>query len=188
MGVVAFAPALPFETGGRIVIAARRGRVAGVTVGALIATAALVAGPAAARQHPGGGDDPPEVTREVLVETAPAQAPGHEMYLVRVVIPEGASIPPHYHPGTQIAQVRRGTLTYRIIEGTATVLRRGEDSGESVAEEVSAPTTVKLGPGEGVIETPDLVHEAENKGKKRVTILLSALLPAGEPLSIPVDS
>jgi hypothetical protein len=39
-----------------------------------------------------------------------------------------------------------------------------------------------------VIETPDLVHEAENQGEKRVTILLSALLPTGEPLSIPVES
>jgi oxalate decarboxylase/phosphoglucose isomerase-like protein (cupin superfamily) len=155
---------------------------------ALLVAAALVAGPAAARQHGSGGDDPPEVTREVLVEAAPAEAPGFEMYLVRVVIPPGGTIATHYHPGTQMAQVQRGTLTYRILEGTATVLVRGDDGGEAVGEEVSAPSTVKLGPGEGVIETPDLVHEAENKGKKRITILLSALLPTGEPLSIPVES
>jgi oxalate decarboxylase/phosphoglucose isomerase-like protein (cupin superfamily) len=166
----------------------RRVRFTAVTAGVLLALSLLIAGPAAARQHESGGDDPPEVTREVLVDAAPAEAPGFEMYLVRVVIPSGGSIATHYHPGTQIAQVQQGTLTYRILEGTATVLVRSDDGGEPVAEEVSAPTTVKLGPGEGVIETPDLVHEAENKGKKRITILLSALLPAGEPLSIPVES
>jgi len=158
-----------------------------VAAGTVVACSLLIPGAAAARQ-PRGGDDPPEVTREVLVQTAPGEAPGFEMYLVRVVIPSGGSIAAHYHPGTQIAQVQRGTLTYRILEGTATVLVRGEDGGDVVAEEVTGPTTVKLGPGESVIETPDLVHEAENKGKKRITILLSTLLPTGEPLSIPVES
>jgi len=152
---------------------------------ALVVTAVLLAGPAAASPHR-GGDDPQEVTREVLAVTEPAQAPGFELYLVRVVIPAGASIATHYHPGTQMAQVQRGTLTYSIISGTATVLR-GQENGEPVSEQVSGPATVKLRAGDGVIETTDLVHEAENKGKQRVTILLSALLTAGAPLSIAVE-
>jgi oxalate decarboxylase/phosphoglucose isomerase-like protein (cupin superfamily) len=158
-------------------------RLAGVVALVALGMVALLAVPAVG----GGGEDSEDVTREVLAQTAPANAPGQEMYLVRVVIPAGAGIPTHYHPGTQLAQVQRGTLTYTIIEGTATVLR-GDGDGEPVPEEVTGPATVRLGPKDGVIETSSLVHEAANNGKKPVTILLSALLTAGEPLSIPVEN
>jgi quercetin dioxygenase-like cupin family protein len=133
-----------------------------------------------------GKDAPPEPTREILVQTQPAQAPGYELYLYRVTVPPGATIAPHTHPGTQAASIERGVLTYTLISGSADVTRAQPDGQPGTAPEtVTGPATVKLRPGDSVVENPALVHEAANKGKKPVVILLSSLLTAGAPLSEP---
>lgn len=127
----------------------------------------------------------PEVVREILVQTVPSQAPDSDLYLLRVTVPPGAALAPHTHPGTQGAHIERGTLTYKLISGSATVVRAERDGAPAKTDTVMAPTTVKLRRGDVVIENPDLVHEAANEGRKPVVILLTSLLTKGAPLSEP---
>ena len=165
--------------------AGMRRTVAGLVV---IACVALVggAGAGAAGGSGGGKSAPPEPTREILVQTQPAQAPGYELYLYRVTVPPGAEIAPHTHPGTQAASIEQGVLTYTLISGSADVTRvQADGQPGTTPETVTGPTTVKLRTGDSVVENPELVHEAANKGKKPVVILLSALLTEGAPLSDP---
>lgn len=155
-------------------------------LGLLIVACVALGGGAGAGAAGGGKSAPPEATREILVQTQPAQAPGYELYLYRVTIPPGATIAPHTHPGTQTASIEQGVLVYTLISGTADVTRAQADGQPGTTPEtVTGPATVKLRTGDSVVENPQLVHEAANKGKKPVVILLSSLLTAGAPLSEP---
>lgn len=124
-----------------------------------------------------------EVTATILGEFEPPEAPGSTMYLYRVVIPPGAEIAPHHHPGQQIARIESGTLTYTALEGT---LELGRDSA-TPNETVEAPATVEIDAGDSVFEAESLLHEARNDGDEPVVIVLSSLLGTGEELSIPAD-
>ena len=161
-----------------------RGRPLTRLVVALALCIALGGGTARAGET---GGDVIEVTRVVMGQVAPTQAPGHELYLVRVTIPVDAGIAPHTHPGTQVARVDQGTLTYTIISGTATIVRGGSNGEGAESEEVTGPATVKLRRGDTVIEEVGLIHEAANRGKKPTIITLTALLTEGAPLSEPVE-
>jgi len=121
------------------------------------------------------------VVRDRLGVTTPGNAPGQELFLERVTIAPGARLATHYHEGTQVAHVVSGELTYNIIRGTATVLRA---DGE---EQATGPTVVILKAGDGVVETPDVVHYGSNDGDEPVVIVLAALLREGAPLATPVD-
>lgn len=157
--------------------------VLGVVLGGLVAgcsaqqTVTPVAESVAASP---AGSEVAEVTATVLAEFEPPEAPGYTQYLYRVVIPPGAEIPPHHHPGQQMARIESGTLTYSAIEGT---LELGRDS-DTPTETVEAPATVEIEPGDSVFEAESLVHEAANEGDEPVVILLSSLLTSGEDLSI----
>jgi quercetin dioxygenase-like cupin family protein len=121
------------------------------------------------------------ITRTAMGQAQPANAPGQELYLQRVTIAPGAKLPEHYHQGTQVARIMSGVLTYDIASGAATVTRAG-----GTTETVSAPATIKLRTGDGIIETQGLEHHGSNTGRKPVVIELAALLQEGAPLSTPV--
>jgi hypothetical protein len=103
------------------------------------------------------------------------------LYLQRVTIAPGAKLVGHFHQGTQVARVVAGVLTYDIASGSATVTHA---NGKS--ETIAAPATIKLRPGESLVETQGLVHHGSNAGKKPVVIELAALLQSGAPLATPV--
>jgi hypothetical protein len=121
------------------------------------------------------------ITRTSLGAASPANGPGQELSLQRVTIAPGAKLPEHFHQGTQVAHVMSGVLTYDIASGEATVTR-----ADGTADTVRAPATVKLRPGDGLVETQGLVHHGSNAGKRPVVIEIAALLQAGAPLSTPV--
>jgi quercetin dioxygenase-like cupin family protein len=121
------------------------------------------------------------ITRTELGEASPANGPGQELYLQRVTIAPGAALPEHFHQGTQVAHIISGVLTYDIASGSTTVTR-----ANGKTQTVSAPATIKLRPGDGIVETQGLVHHGSNAGTKPVVIELAALLQAGAPLSTPV--
>ena len=121
------------------------------------------------------------IIRADLGSTAPANAPGQELYLQRVTIAPGAKLPEHFHQGTQIARILGGVLTYDIASGSAVVTR-----ADGKTETVDAPATVTLEKGDGLVETQGLVHHGSNRGKKPVVIEIASLLAAGAPLSTPV--
>jgi len=158
----------------------RRARRAIVGVTALAVT--LVAGLTATA---GAADSsaPPTATREELGEAAPLNAPGQTLYLQRVTIPPGAQLPDHYHQGTQVARVVRGVLTYDVISGTVTIVRRNGSP-----ETITGPTTVKIRRGESLVEVESLAHAGANAGSRSVVIELAALLAQGAPLATPVGA
>jgi len=124
-------------------------------------------------------DEP--VTRKILGETSPDNAPGQSYTLQEITIQPGAKLPEHFHEGTQVAYVSSGVLTYDIVSGSATVTRAGEEP-----RKVAGPATVKLRKGDGLIETVSLVHFGSNRGTKPVVLVVTALLRAGAPLATPV--
>lgn len=121
------------------------------------------------------------ITRTELGSALPANGPGQELYLQRVTIAPGATLPEHFHQGTQVAHIVSGVLTYDIASGDAIVTR-----ADGTQQTVGAPATVKLRRGDGLVETQGLVHHGSNAGKKPVVIEIAALLQQGAPLSTPV--
>ncbi len=84
-------------------------------------------------------DRPGPVVRHILSSTHPASAPGETLELVQYVIPAGAMLPVHTHPGVQMATVESGALTYHVVDhGQVTVTRA--DGAEEI-----------VGPGEQAI-------------------------------------
>lgn len=123
------------------------------------------------------------VTRSVLVQAIPAAAPGHDLQLVRYVIEPGAKLPAHTHPGTQIAWIDSGELTYSVVDGSITVQRGTADGEPDAIETLTSGQTTVLKPGDAVIETEGMVHFGENQTDQQVVILASTLLVSGEPPS-----
>src|SRR3954452_7857958 len=122
-----------------------------VGLGALATTASAADPPSTTTTASNG------ITRAPLGQASPANAPGQVLYLQRVTIAPGAELAEHFHEGTQVARVISGVLTYDIASGAATVTHVGGKS-----EVVSAPATVKLHPGEGLVETQGLVHHGSH--------------------------
>lgn len=128
---------------------------------------------------------PTEIVKQILGTTDPSIAKGQELYLYSVVIPAGQAIPPHTHPGPQLGHIERGTLTYTVLDGSVTVVRAAGTPDET-KETLTAPATTELKPGDTVIEGAGMIHEASNKGRTPVHVLLSSLFPIGAELSSPV--
>lgn len=123
------------------------------------------------------------ITRTQLGRAQPANAPGQTLYLQRVTIAPGAKLAQHFHEGTQVARIVTGVLTYDIASGSAVVTR---SNGKPTTYD--APATIRLRPGDSIVETEGLVHHGENNGKSPVVIELASLLHAGAPLSTPVGT
>jgi quercetin dioxygenase-like cupin family protein len=125
----------------------------------------------------------PGVTSKVLAHASPLAAPDKELSAVRVTIQPGASIPAHEHPGTQVAAILSGSLTYTVLTGEIPVTR-GATGTPSPAEVVRAGQTVVLQPGDFVVEEPGALHMARNEGSEPVVISLATLFPPGQPRTI----
>ncbi len=123
------------------------------------------------------------ITRTDLGSALPANSPGQQLYLQRVTIAPGAKLPQHFHQGTQVAHIISGVLTYDIASGAAGVTR-----ADGKTETVSAPATIKLRRGDGLVETQGLVHHGSNAGKRPVVIEIASLLQEGAPLSTAVGA
>jgi quercetin dioxygenase-like cupin family protein len=153
----------------------------------LLAGAAFV--PAAAGAYAAGvADQPPaEATRTVLAQAVdPAGGRGRTLALSRVTIPAHTRLELHRHPGTQIAYVQKGTLTYTVRKGVVNVYRGAADQGPRVVRRVAAGQMGAVRAGEWVIERPRVVHFGANEGDRPVLILLATLFRNGSPASIPV--
>jgi len=123
------------------------------------------------------------VTRVILGVAEPQNAPGQTMLLQDVRIAPGAKLPSHFHQGTQLARVMKGTLTYTLDQGTAIVTKPG-----GAPETITGPKTISLTPGDVLVENAALLHHAENQGKTAVVLNLTALLQTGAPLATPAGA
>ena len=66
------------------------------------------------------------IASEVLGRGDPTQPLQNELALGRVVIEPGAAIPEHEHPGTQLAVIMSGELTYTVMTNEVPVARAGD--------------------------------------------------------------
>ncbi len=153
-----------------------------------VAIAALVAGllagcAATPGQSSGPGGSAAAIVREDLGSTLPATAAGQRLGLWHYEIQAGAALPPHHHPGWQVARITAGTLTYQIIDGQATVIR-----ATGATEVHGAGEVITLATGDSVIENPDLHHFGANRGTVTVEIYTASLFTDGSPPAIPMPT
>ncbi len=151
--------------------------VAGATAALALAGAAVVVA---------GGGEEKQATRDALAQsTEVVRAPDRTLGLSRVVIPAGVNLALHHHEGTQIAQVRKGTLTYKVSTGVVNVMKGEADESPELVRTISAGQKGKIKAGEWIVEQPSDHHSAINKGKHKVVILLANLLRTGAQPSTP---
>lgn len=120
------------------------------------------------------------VVRTVFAAGNPAAAPGQRLELVRYTIPPHTKLAAHHHPGTQLALIESGTLTYTVIEGSV-VVHAPDDSTRTIGP--GETDTIKA--GEWIAETERVVHYGSNATDQPLVILVSSLLAVGEPAAIP---
>lgn len=146
---------------------------------------ALLGGCAGARPGTEAAAPDRPVTVTVFGPTAPANAPGQSLYLVRYEIAPATRLQPHHHEGAQIGMVESGELTYHVLTGAVPVYRRGADGAPVHERAVVAGAVDRLTAGEWVVETPDDHHWAANEGTVPLVIYTATLLREGAPLATP---
>ena len=128
---------------------------------------------------------PVTVVRESWAEaTAPKGAPKRTLGLSRVVVMPGAQLASHHHPGTQLGYVAEGVLTYTVESGEARLMR-GPGDDPTLMKVVKPGMTVKVRPGQWLVEEQGEVHHARNAGKVPIVLYVSTLFLTGEPAAIP---
>ena len=166
----------------------RRFGIIAVVLWLAAAASCAPAGDVAAESVQASGDDAlaTPVVREILARTTnPPGAPGHDLTLVRYTIAPGAELAPHVHPGVQLAAIESGTLSYRVISGTATIHRGVDAAGEPASvEQVAGPADTELGAGDVVVEPAELHHFGANRTAAPVIILATLITEAGADLAV----
>jgi quercetin dioxygenase-like cupin family protein len=136
----------------------------------------------------GAADEPAPpvvVTRQSLSEVeAPPGAPKRTLGLSKVVVMPGAVLPSHHHPGAQLGYVAEGVLTYTVESGSAKLMT-GPGDDATLVKRIKPGQTVRVKPGQWLVEEQDEVHHARNAGTAPVVIYLATLLRTGEPAAIP---
>jgi quercetin dioxygenase-like cupin family protein len=133
------------------------------------------------------GAAPKTAVREALAASSSVRGVKDKtLGLTRVTIPAGVKLALHHHPGTQIASIQAGTLTYSVKTGSVTV-RSGSADAPKIVRTIKAGQTAKIRKGQWIVEQPTEIHHAANNGKSKVVILLATLFPKGAPPSIPND-
>ena len=154
---------------------------------ALLAGTAFLTAAAGAYAAGAAQNEPPQATRTVLAQAAhPTGARGRTLGLSRVRIPTHTRLALHRHPGTQIAYIQRGTLTYTVKSGVASVYRGPADRSPRLVRRIAAGETGRVRTGEWLIERPRMVHSGANARDRPLVILLATLFRTGSPASIPV--
>lgn len=106
---------------------------------------------------------------------------------VRVIFGPGGSIAAHTHPGTMVITVESGSLGFTLLsEGEMTLNRAATADAEASTEPMRQGEEVVINPGDGTVET-GMIHTARNLSGEPTTVLLAAMIDAGQPLTICAD-
>ena len=135
----------------------------------------------------GAADEPVPVTvtRQSLAEVAaPPGAPKRTLGLSKVVVMPGAVLASHHHPGEQLGYVAEGVLTYSVETGSARLMT-GPGDDATLVKKINPGQTVRVKPGQWLVEEQDEVHHARNAGSVPIVIYIATLLRTGEPAAIP---
>jgi quercetin dioxygenase-like cupin family protein len=117
----------------------------------------------------------------------PAGGKGRTLGLSRVDVPPGAQLPLHRHPGTQIARIHRGVLTYTVVTGKVNVMRGNPEVEATRVRTIAAGQTARIRAGQWIVERPGTIHRAANRGRQTIVIYISSLFRNGAPPAIPVE-
>jgi len=152
----------------------------------LAAVLLLGAGTALGLALGSAGREPAPVVRDALAQSKhPRGAKGKTLGLTRIIVKPGAGLALHHHPGTQIAYIQSGVLTYTVDEGHSVVKKGVADDHPKVVHRLRPGDTANIKPGQWLVEQPDSHHHAANRGKKRIVIYLATLFRSGAPPSLP---
>jgi quercetin dioxygenase-like cupin family protein len=117
---------------------------------------------------PLGAQQPP-LTREELafgqVDFAEAVQGPADVRVMRVTLPPGGAAGWHTHPGPATVVVVGGELVDYSAAGCRTVLPAGS----------------------AVLEAADTIHDGRNEGSEPVELLVTYVLPAGQPPAVPAS-
>ena len=116
----------------------------------------------------------------------PTGGKGRTLGLTKVLIPAHAAIALHRHPGTQVAYIASGTVTYSVRKGGVTVMSETPGESPNQVEKIGPGQSGKIAAGEWIVEQPNTVHSGANNTAKPVVIYLATLFPIGSAPSIPV--
>ena len=135
----------------------------------------------------GAADDPAPVTvtRQALAQVAaPPGAPKRTLGLSKVTVMPGAELASHHHAGEQLGYVAEGVLTYTVESGFARLMT-GPGDDATLVTKIRPGMTVRVKPGQWLVEEQDEVHHARNAGTVPIVIYIATLLRTGEPAAIP---
>jgi quercetin dioxygenase-like cupin family protein len=135
----------------------------------------------------GAAESPTAVRAPLARAVDPAGAKGQTLGLSRVVIPAGAQLALHVHPGTQIAYIDKGTLTYTVRTGAVSIYRGDAENDPQLVRRITAGHTAKIRAGQWLIEKPHVQHFGANHSAKPIVILAATLLENGKPSAIPIS-
>jgi quercetin dioxygenase-like cupin family protein len=93
---------------------------------------------------------------------------------------------PRVHLGTQISRIASGTLTYTVRQGSAVVREGDAEKDPRTVRTVAAGQTVRIRPGQWLVEQPSDIHEAANRSGTPVVIYLATLPKSGAAPATPV--
>ena len=113
----------------------------------------------------------------MLSSNHPRSAPGETLELVQYIIPAGAVLPVHMHPGVQMATVESGTLTYHVVSHGSADVTRASGIQESIVPGMSTTFAV----GDSWVEPVGMVHYAENRTMQPVILISTSLLDENAP-------
>jgi quercetin dioxygenase-like cupin family protein len=150
---------------------------------ASVAGVALIGGGYVAGAAQGEAPAPTAKRAELAVSESVRGAKDRTLRLSRVTVPAGANLALHHHPGTQISNIEAGTLTYTVKTGQVKVMR-GDASTPKLVRTIKAGQTAGIRSGQWIVEQPNVIHQAANRGKTDVVITIATLFPDDAPLSV----
>jgi quercetin dioxygenase-like cupin family protein len=161
-----------------------RTRRATIALAVALAAALAACTPANPATRPGGdvaaSPSVAPVVRTVLAEAVPDDARNLDLQLVRYVIQPGTTLATHHHPGTQVAMIESGRLTYTVVSGGDVVVHQVDGGTRTVRPGM----TDVIVAGEWIVEREPVIHFGANKTTEVVTILATTLLRDGQPAAI----
>ena len=151
----------------------------------LLVLGLMAIGPAAVRAQEGQPLDLPCVTGTTvlpLTQAMPSDAPGDALILLQLTIAPDSGFAPHKHPGVVTVSVVSGTLEFTHLDtGEMSIMRAPTGATPAAAEAVTKGVPVTLNPGDWMVEE-GMMHTMLNKGSEPSVLLVSALVPADQPL------
>jgi quercetin dioxygenase-like cupin family protein len=128
----------------------------------------------------------PVLRLELAASNNPIGSKGRTLGLSKVIIPAHTQLALHHHPGTQVAFVASGTLTYTVESGSVAVMKGAAASGAAKTMlRITAGKTGVIHAGEWIVEEPSTIHSGANRTSKPVIVYLATLFPIGSPAAVP---